>query len=218
MKGKWGVVKRVKNANYVINVTNLNNANMFTGIVEELGRVRSVSRRGNVSLLAIEASKILEDIKIGDSISVNGCCLTIVKIERDVVSFEMMAETAKITNLGGLRVADKVNLERGLKVGDRVSGHFVLGHVDCLGIIRAKGYSRGNLAFTVSVPPEFLKYVFAKGSVSLDGISLTVADKRAGAFSVYIIPHTLKNTTLGFKNPSDKVNVEFDVLVKRLEK
>ncbi|MFH0828017.1 MAG: riboflavin synthase, partial [Candidatus Omnitrophota bacterium] len=194
------------------------NKKMFSGIIEELGRVRSVARRGNAALLAIEASKILEDVKIGDSISVNGCCLTIVKKERNVVSFEMMAETARITNLGGLRVSDKVNLERSLKVGDRISGHFVLGHVDCLGIIRAKGYFRGNFAFTISVPPEFLKYVFPKGSVSLDGISLTIADKRAGALSVYIIPHTLKNTTLGFKNPSDKVNVEFDILAKGQDK
>ncbi len=207
MKGKWVVVKCVSSLK-----------DMFTGIVEELGKVKRLSRRGNVVLLAVEANKILEDVKIGDSISVNGCCLTIVKKERDVVSFEMMAETARITNLGGLRAADKVNLERSLKVGDRISGHFVLGHVDCLGIIRAKGYSRGNLAITVSAPPELLKYVLPKGSVSLDGISLTVADKRAGVFSVYVIPHTLKNTTLGFKNPSDKVNVEFDILAKGQDK
>ena len=188
---------------------------MFTGIIEELGKVKSISRSGKVILMTIEAKKVLEDSKIGDSISVNGCCLTIVKIDKDAVSFEMMAETARATNLGVLAISDRVNLERSLKVGDRINGHFVLGHVDCLGTIRNKGYSQNNLVFSIAAPQEFLKYVLFKGSVSLDGISLTVGDKRAGTFSVYIIPHTLKNTTLGFKGPSDKVNIEFDILAKK---
>jgi len=191
---------------------------MFTGIVEELGKVRNISRQGRVILLTIEADKVLEGVKIGDSISVNGCCLTIVRKERNTVSFEMMAETARLTNLGTLSLTDKVNLERSLKVGDRINGHFVLGHVDCLGIIRSKSYRRDNLVFVISAPQEFLKYVLPKGSVSIDGISLTAGDKRGGTFSVNIIPHTLKNTTLGFKRPSDKVNIEFDILAKRPDK
>ena len=190
---------------------------MFTGIIEELGKVKSISRSGKVILMTIEAKKVLEDSKIGDSISVNGCCLTIVKIDKDTVSFEMMAETVRATNLGVLAISDRVNLERSLKVGNRISGHFVLGHVDCLGIIRSKGYRQGNLVFSIAAPQEFLKYVLPKGSVSLDGISLTVGDKRAGTFSVYIIPNTLKNTTLCFKGPSDKVNIEFYILAKRPE-
>jgi riboflavin synthase len=187
---------------------------MFTGIVEELGRVKDISRRGNLSLLVIEADKVIEDTNIGDSIAVNGCCLTVVKKEKGSLSFEMMAETARTTDLGALRVSDKVNLERSLKVGDRLSGHFVLGHVDCLGIIRSKGYRQDNLAFEVAAPQQFLKYVLPKGSISLDGISLTIGDKLPGSFIVYIIPHTLKNTTLGFKGPSDKINLEFDILAK----
>jgi riboflavin synthase len=189
---------------------------MFTGIIEELGRVKDISRRGKVILLTIRAEKVLPDTKVGDSIAVNGCCLTVVKKDGDSASFEMMAETARVTDLGALTVSDYVNLERSLKVGDRLSGHFVLGHVDCLGTIRSKGYRQDNLAFIISAPQEFLnKYVFNKGSISVDGISLTVAQKSAGTFSVYIIPHTLKNTTLGFKGPSDKVNLEFDILAKR---
>ena len=188
---------------------------MFSGIVEELGRVKNISRRGKVILLTIEANKVLQDSSIGDSIAVNGCCLTIVEKEKTALSFEMMAETAKTTNLGRLKISDKVNLERSLKVGDRLSGHFVLGHVDCLGIIRSKGYRQDNLAFDISAPREFFKFVLPKGSVSLDGISLTIGGKSPGLFSVYLIPHTLKNTTLGFKGPSDKVNIEFDILAKK---
>jgi riboflavin synthase len=188
---------------------------MFSGIVEELGRVKDISRRGKVILLTIEASKVLEDAAIGDSIAVNGCCLTVVKKENNALSFEMMAETSKVTNLGILRISDKVNLERSLKVGDRISGHFVLGHVDCLGIIRSKGYCQDNLVFQVAAPAQFSKYIILKGSVSLDGISLTIAGKSSGLFSVYVIPHTLKDTTLGFKGPSEKVNIEFDILAKK---
>ena len=190
---------------------------MFSGIVEEFGSIKNISRRGKVILLTIEANKVLEDSSIGDSIAVNGCCLTIVGKEKAALSFEMMAETAKATNLGGLRISDKVNLERSLKVGDRISGHYVLGHVDCLGIIRSKGYFQDNLVFQVAVPAKFLKYILPKGSVSLDGISLTIGGKSPGLFSVYVIPHTLKNTTLGLKGPSDKVNIEFDILAKRTE-
>jgi riboflavin synthase len=188
---------------------------MFTGIIEELGKVRNISRQGKLILLTIEADKVLDGTKIGDSIAVNGCCLTVVKKEINTLSFEMMPETARGTDLGALRISDMVNLERSLKLGDRLSGHFVLGHVDCLGMIRSKGYRQDNLVFEISAPREFLKFVILKGSVSLDGISLTVNEKKSGTFSVYIIPHTLKNTTFGFKGPSNKINIEFDILAKR---
>ena len=188
---------------------------MFTGIIEELGKVKNMSRQGKLILLTIEADKVLDGTKTGDSIAVNGCCLTVVKKERNTLSFEMMPETARVTDLGALRISDRVNLERSLKLGDRLSGHFVLGHVDCLGVIRSKGYQQDNLVFQIASPREFQKYILPKGSISLDGISLTIGDKRAGLFSVYIIPHTLKNTTLGFKGPSDKVNIEFDILAKK---
>ncbi|MFH1354797.1 MAG: riboflavin synthase [Candidatus Omnitrophota bacterium] len=188
---------------------------MFSGIVEELGEIRAVSRRNNITLIKIKAKEIPRDSKIGDSVSVNGACLTLVEKKDDLVAFEAMPETMRITNLGFLKVGDKVNLERSLKLGDRLSGHFVLGHVDCMGAIRRKMYLSGNLCFEIAVPAQFLKYVLIKGSIAVDGISLTVTKKLSNSFNIYIIPHTLKNTTLGFKGPSDKVNIEFDILLKK---
>jgi len=187
---------------------------MFSGIIEELGYVKSISKAGNNTVLVIGSSKILEDTKIGDSISVNGVCLTVIKKDKDTLTFEVMPETMKISNLGGIRILDKVNLERSLKIGDRLSGHFVTGHIDCLALIRRKHYLNGNLGFEITVPFEFMKFCLAKGSIAVDGISLTIARRNSNSFTVYIITHTLKNTTLGFKGPSDKVNIEFDILAK----
>ena len=189
---------------------------MFTGIVEELGRVRMISRSAGGALLEIAAQKTLQDSKVGQSIAVNGACLTVVGLKKDSFCFEVMPETLKATNLGLLKIGEQVNLERSLKIGERVSGHFVSGHIDCLGLVRRKGLRNGNLEFVIVIPVVFTRYCLPKGSVSLDGISLTLADKRSDTFSVYIIPHTLKNTTLSFKGPSDKLNVEFDVLAKRI--
>ena len=173
-----------------------------------------VSKQGSNGLLEIKVNKVLEDTKIGDSVSVNGACLTAINKVRDFLSFEVMPETLSVTNLGSLKVSDKVNLERSLKLGDRLSGHFVTGHVDCIGIIRKKNYINNNLCFEIAIPVEFIHYILPKGSIAVDGISLTIVDKRSNTFTVYIIPHTLKNTTLGFKGPSDKVNIEFDILAK----
>lgn len=166
-------------------------------------------------MLNIEARKVIEGIQVGDSISVNGTCLTAIKIERDTLAFEVIPQTLKATNLGILRLADKVNLERSLRVGDRLSGHFVNGHIDCLGIIRRKNYRGGNLCFEITVPAEFSKYCHPKGSIAVDGVSLTIQKASSNTFSVYIIPHTLKNTALNFRRPADKVNIEFDVLAKK---
>ena len=188
---------------------------MFSGIIEELGELKKVSKRGNVALFEIQAKKILEDINIGDSISVNGVCLTIIKKESGILGFEVMPQTLKVTNLGILRINDKVNLERALRIGDRLSGHFVTGHIDSIGIIRNKNYINDNLCFEIALPLKFMHYILPQGSIAIDGISLTIVDKRANTFKAYIIPHTLKNTTLGFKGPSDKVNIEFDILAKR---
>ncbi len=189
---------------------------MFTGIIEELGQIKNMTRRGNLTLITIKAKKSLEGANIGDSISVNGACLTIVKKDGLSFSFEAMPETLKITNLGFLKVSDKVNLERSLRVGDRLSGHFVTGHIDSIGFIRKKNYIGGNLCFEIAVPVEFLKYILPKGSIAVDGVSLTVINKKSNTFSVYIIPHTLLSTTLRFKGPSDKVNIEFDILAKKI--
>jgi riboflavin synthase len=189
---------------------------MFTGIIEELGRVKRITRKSGLALLEINAKETIIGTKIGDSIAVNGACLTVVSLGNDSFSFEAIGETLKLTNLGLLKTGEMVNLERSLKVGDRVSGHFVSGHIDCLGVVRKKGLRQGSMEFEVAVPPQFLGYCLPKGSVSLDGISLTLAGIRANLFTVCIIPHTLKNTTLSFKGPSDKLNVEFDILAKRL--
>lgn len=188
---------------------------MFSGIIEELGVVRKISRQGKLTLLCIQADKAASDTKTGQSISVNGACLTVVKNEAGILSFEVMPETLSLTNLGSLKISDKVNLERSLKAGDRISGHFVTGHIDCTGLIRSKSFRNDNLCFQIVVPQEFLKYILPKGSVAVDGISLTVMEKKSNTFNVYIIPHTLKNTTLGFKGPSGKVNIEFDILAKK---
>jgi riboflavin synthase len=190
---------------------------MFTGIIEELGELKGLSRQGNVSLLEIgvKTGSVTTDIKIGDSVSVNGACLTVVDKQADSLRFQAMPETLKITNLGSLRMNEKVNLERALKVGDRLSGHFVTGHVDCMGIIRSKRHTAGNLVFEISVPVKSMANIQPKGSVAIDGISLTVVTKKSNSFAVYIIPHTLEQTTLKFKGASDKVNVEFDILTKK---
>ncbi len=188
---------------------------MFTGIVEELGVVKKISHKAGVTALEISAKEVLADSKIGASIAVNGVCLTVVSIGNNSVVFEVIDTTLKGTNLGLLRVGQQVNLERSLKVGDRVSGHFVSGHVDCLGLIRKKGLRNGSVEFEVSIPPVFARYCLPKGSISLDGISLTLAGVSGNVFNVCIIPHTLKNTTLNFKGSSDKLNVEFDMLAKR---
>ncbi len=188
---------------------------MFSGIVEELGEVKSISKRGRNFLLEIKAIKIQEDTKIGDSVALNGACLTLTGNKSGILSFEVMPQTLKVTNVGTLKVNEKVNLERALKVGDRLSGHFVTGHIDCQGIIRHKNYREGNLCFEIALPQEFTHYILPKGSISVDGISLTIVNKKSNTFSVYIIPQTLKNTTLGLKGPSSKVNIEFDILAKK---
>lgn len=188
---------------------------MFTGIIEEIGVIKNIFSKGRAGFFEIKAGRLLEDVKIGDSIAVNGACLTVVKKAAGFFSFEIMPETLKVTNLDGLQIGDKVNLERSLKIGDRLSGHFVTGHIDCIGLIRKRNYLNNNLCFEIAVPAEFMRYCLPKGSIAVDGVSLTLAGKKANTFSVYIIPHTLKNTVLGLKGASAKVNVEFDILAKR---
>ena len=187
---------------------------MFSGIVEEMGRLKKASRRANITLLEIEADKVIPGTRIGDSILVDGACLTVVACGPGSLSFEVMPETMKTANFSSLRITGRVNLERSLKVGDRLSGHFVTGHIDCAGVIRSKGYTEGNLCFEIAIPAGFTRYILPKGSIAVNGVSLTLAGRKSNCFSVYIIPHTLKNTNLGQKEPSDKVNVEFDILAK----
>lgn len=189
---------------------------MFTGVVEELGQIKSISKQGSFTLLVVKADKVLADTKIGDSIAVNGACLTVVKKDNHSLGFEVILKTLKLTNLEYFKAFDRVNLERSLKIGDRLSGHFVTGHIDCVGIIRKKSYISNNLCFEITIPNKCIAYCLPKGSIAIDGISLTIVEKKSNTFRVFIIPHTLKNTTLGFKGPSDKVNIEFDILAKRV--
>lgn len=188
---------------------------MFTGIIEELGRVKKILHKAQVMVLEISAQQTLRDIKIGESVAINGVCLTVVALEKTTFSFEVMRTTYKATNLGLLKIGQVVNLERSLKVGDRVSGHFISGHIDCLGLVRRKGLRNGSMEFEVAIPSDFMRYCLPKGSISLDGISLTLANLGANLIKVCVIPHTLKNTTLNLKGPSDKLNVEFDLLAKK---
>jgi riboflavin synthase len=188
---------------------------MFSGIIEELGEVKEISRRARATLLKVKTNKVLDDIKVGDSVSVNGACLTVTEKKQDNLGFEVIPQTFNVTNLRTLKIKDRVNLERALKIGDRVSGHFVTGHIDCIGIIRKKNYISDNLCFEIAVPQEFMKYILPKGSIAVDGISLTVVNRTSNRFSVYVITHTIKNTTLGLKGPSEKINIEFDILAKK---
>ncbi len=188
---------------------------MFSGIIEELGKVTGISQNGRCKTFAISSVKFNRDVKLGDSIAVNGVCLTVASKRLDALLFDVMPETLQVTTLGLLKTGDQVNLERSLLVGDRISGHFVLGHVDCMGLVRRRSYVKDNLCFQIAVPVVFMKYIVAKGSVAIDGISLTVAGRSSNTFSVYVIPHTLKTTTLNYRQSSSKVNVEFDILMKR---
>jgi riboflavin synthase len=188
---------------------------MFSGIIEETGKVKSIAYAAGVTRLKVRAAKVLGGIKIGDSIAVNGVCLTVVELKDDSLSFEIISRTIKNTNLGLLKPAQSVNLERALKVGDRVSGHFVSGHIDCLGLVRRRSLRNGSLELEIAVTSVLMRYCPDKGSVSVNGISLTVAAVRGNVFKVCVIPHTLKNTNLSLVNPSDKLNVEFDLLAKR---
>jgi len=188
---------------------------MFSGIIEGIGIVKDIRRCGTVTQLVINAAKVFEDLAQGDSIAVDGVCLTAVSRNTQGAIFEIMPQTSKDTTLRFLRTGARVNLQRSLKVGDKISGHFVLGHVDCVGVIRRTYIRQGNRCFDIAIPSPYLTFIVPKGSIAIDGISLTVQDKKAGVFSVAIIPHTFTHTTVHAKAPSDKVNIECDILLKR---
>ncbi len=187
---------------------------MFTGLVEEIGIVRSVVKSQLSALLTIKAGKVLDELEEGDSIAVNGVCLTVTGFSGDNFTVDVMAETLAKTNLGQLYEGSRVNLERALKVGDRLDGHFVTGHVDATGTVLSRR-DRGIAAdIWISIPQGMEKYFIPQGSVAVDGVSLTVAELSPDAFMVSLIPHTQKITTLGSRKAGDKVNIEADVLGK----
>ena len=187
---------------------------MFTGLVVGMGDITSVEKRSGGALLSLRSDTLSRDAALGDSISVNGVCLTVVKIGMNELSFDLSEETLRSTNLGGLKKGDRVNLEPSLSTGSRIGGHFVTGHVDAPGRIRRKAQSGDMLAFEIEAPPGVIGLLVEKGSVAVDGISLTVVDILRDVFTLVIIPHTAKLTTLGFKGPGDTVNLEADILGK----
>jgi riboflavin synthase len=191
---------------------------MFTGLVEALGVVRELNADGAGRLLVIEGQAFAAELALGESVAVNGCCLTVVAHDATTCRFQAGPETLRRTNLGDLQPGDRVNLERSLRVGDRLGGHIVQGHVDGVGRIERIA-SDGEWTTTwFSCPAELSAQMVSKGSVAVDGVSLTLVEVEDARFSVALIPHTLANTTLGFKRPGDPVNLETDLLAKYVQK
>lgn len=191
---------------------------MFTGIVEEVGQLKAITRRGGGVSLSIAAHRVTQGLTQGESIAVNGVCLTVVDCDAASFRVDVSPETLRRTNLGALRTGDGVNLERALRLGERLGGHYVTGHVDGTGTITRKVREGNALNYTIRTSPEILRYIVAKGSIAVDGISLTVVSLEETSFSVSIIPHTAQVTTLGKKGPGDMVNLECDLLGKYVEK
>ncbi|MFC1667747.1 riboflavin synthase [Candidatus Omnitrophota bacterium] len=191
---------------------------MFTGIVEEIGTISAIHKTWTGACLKLKSHSVYRGAKSGDSIAMNGVCLSVTDIKGHVISFDVIEETLKRTTLGRLKVNDYINLERSLRADSRMGGHFVSGHVDYEGRINEELRSSDGAGFKISLPVEFSKFVVEKGSITLDGVSLTVAEVKKEYFAVYLIPHTLKVTTLGKKKKGDLVNIETDLLAKYLVK
>ncbi|WP_104107551.1 riboflavin synthase [Nocardioides sp. 616] len=200
---------------------------MFTGIVEELGTVHAVQDQGDAIRLTIRAEKVLDDVHLGDSIAVNGCCLTVAETEAsgdpgagvvDLWTADLMQETLRRTSLAGVAPGDRVNLERAVLATARLGGHIVQGHVDGVGTVISRSPSEHWDLVAVSLPPDLAPYLVEKGSITVDGVSLTLVEVTADSFTVSLIPETLARTTLGTHRPGDRVNLEVDVIAKHVEK
>ncbi|HWR44794.1 riboflavin synthase [Sporomusa sp.] len=191
---------------------------MFTGLVEELGKVKQIARGAKSVRLTVAGNKVLTDVKIGDSIAVNGTCLTVVDFSRDWFTADVMPETVDRTALSGLKSGDTVNLERTLRVGDRLGGHIVSGHIDGVGQILAKEQNDNAVIVRIGAGPEVMRYIIQKGSIAIDGTSLTVVDFGPDWFTVSLIPHTAARTTVGLKATGEPVNLEADIIGKYVEK
>jgi riboflavin synthase len=192
---------------------------MFTGIVEELGHVRAITPNEGGARLEIDAELVLDDAQIGASIAVNGCCLTVVELGDDWWAADAVVETLARTNLGALQPGDPVNLERPVRLADRLGGHLVQGHVDATGTVVARDVQPdGSVLVRFGAPADVLRYVVHKGSVTVDGVSLTVAALHADGFTIAVIPHTLAVTTLGVREAGARVNLEVDLVAKYVER
>ncbi len=194
---------------------------MFTGIVEELATVVSITGNEGGARLVVRATTVLDDVTMGASIAVNGCCLTVVEFDTAAHwwAADAVAETLQRTNIGDLMAGDRVNLERPVRLSDRLGGHLVQGHVDATGTISEKSMNAdGSMTLRVDAPREVLRYIVEKGSITVDGVSLTVVDALAHQFSIAVIPHTQLVTTLGPKPIGARVNLEIDVVAKYVER
>ena len=191
---------------------------MFTGIIEEVGRIRHIQTGTASCVLTVAASKILTDVHIGDSIAVNGTCLTVCRFNAESFSADVMPETMRRTNLGSLTPGSEVNLERAMAANGRFGGHIVSGHIDGTGQVKFLKREDNAVWVQIMARPELLRYVVEKGSIAIDGISLTVAKVTKQDFSVSVIPHTGEETTLLHRKPGDIVNLECDILAKYAEK
>jgi riboflavin synthase len=191
---------------------------VFTGLISGMGEIFSVKKQGGGAILSLKAEEISSSAIIGDSISVNGVCLTVVSKNREILAFDLSDETLARTNLGRLRKGDMVNLEPSLTPSSKIGGHFVTGHIDDTGKVRSKMNTGDMWKFGFEVSPSVLDYLVEKGSVAVDGISLTVVDVLKDCFTVVVIPHTAEVTTLGMKAPGDTVNIEVDILGKYVAK
>ena len=191
---------------------------MFTGIIEACVPVAGVTTQGGILRLTLDLDDLAQGVAIGDSISVSGVCLTAVQIQTGRLTFDISEESARLTTLAELRHGDKVNVERSLKIGDRLGGHFLQGHVDGVGQIIRKDESPGQCTIGLRVPSDLSTQMILKGSVAVDGISLTISKLDGPTFEVAVIPHTLANTTLGLKRVGDRVNIETDLIGKWVAK
>ena len=191
---------------------------MFTGIVEELGTVAGIEDQGDALRLTVHSPHVLADAGLGDSISVNGCCLTVAERDGDTWTAEVMQETLDKTSLAGVQPGDRVNLERAVTPQTRLGGHIVQGHVDGVGTVASRTPSEHWEVVEVTMPPELSRYLVDKGSITVDGVSLTVVEAGEDRFTVSLIPETLARTTLGGRQPGDRVNLEVDVIAKHVER
>jgi riboflavin synthase len=187
---------------------------MFTGIIEELGVVVNIQRSGESFVLTIDAKKILKDVHLGDSISVNGVCLTVTSFSGNQFTVDVMPETVKASSLQSLKRGAKVNLERAMAAGGRFGGHFVSGHIDGTGVIKSKKQVENAIYYEIEASPEILRYVIERGSIAVDGTSLTVFGVTDETFTLSLIPHTLSESIIGLKESGDIVNLECDMIGK----
>ena len=191
---------------------------MFSGIVEEMGAVKSVEKGLAGAHMSILASTVLQDLKIGESVSVSGTCLTVTSIETQDFSIDVSSETLNLTTIGSVTAGAPVNLERAMKLNERIGGHLVTGHVDGIGLLRRREQDGNAIQMTFEAPEDILRYCVQKGSITVDGISLTINEVSEKSFTVAIIPHTATVTTMGLKQVGDSVNLETDLIGKYVER